>query len=263
MAYPTISAESAQKLANQILDEIQNGKDPLSVCLTESDWVTSKSGAEYERLLIENCGGELRKKWNEKLGKIPVAQGYKLEAEMASEVHKDLSLLDMDLLEDEDFWRYLALFPFRWYLLAREPELQPQDFGGVSVSVDEEGKVSRSKKSLITQLIYRTFLWGKIAFDPDSRDSYIRATVFERINGPSIDIWHSHLVRTQLGQLGKMPHAFIDSITESGLKPDRMKDPARDQEKLLARVKHNILLDVYDYPKAKELAAEQLAKVSR
>jgi hypothetical protein len=261
MTYPTINAESAQKLVNQMLGEIQNGEDPLSVCLIESDWVVSKSGAEYERLLMENCGKELRKKWNEKTGKIPVAQGYKLEAEMASEVHKTLSMLDMDLLEDEDFWRYLALFPFRWFLLAREPELQPQDFGGVSESVNEEGRVSRSKKSLITQLIYRTFLWGKIAFDPDSRDPYLRATVFEKIGGPSIDIWHSHLVRTQLGQLGKMPHAFIDSITESGLKPDRMKDPARDQEKLLARVKHNVLLDIYDYPKAKELAAEQLGKI--
>jgi len=261
MTYPTISAESAQKMVDLILFEVQNDNDPLSVCLTETDWVTLRSGAEYERLLMENCGKDLRLKWNEKLGKIPVAQGYKLEAEMASEVHKALSLLDRDLLEDEDFWRYLALFPFRWYLLAREPELQPQDFGGVSVKVTDDGKTLRSKKSLITQLIYRTFLWGKIACDSDSRDPYLRATVFEKIGGPSIDIWHSHLVRTQLGQLGKMPHAFIDSITESGLKPDRMKDPARDQEKLLARVKHNVLLDIYDYPKAKELAAEQLAKV--
>lgn len=165
------------------------------------------------------------------------------------------------MLEDEDFWRYLALFPFRWYLLAREPEIQPQDFGGFTEEEIEPGVIKRTRKSLILQLILRTFLWGKIAYDEEARSPYFRATAISEKGGPSIDVWHSHLIRTQLGQLGHMRHSFIDVLVSEIADPLAMKDPARGAEKLIARVKHNVLLDVYSKKQADSITSEQLSKV--
>jgi len=62
-------------------------------------------------------------------------------------------------------------------------------------------------------------------------------------NGAVIDVWHSHIVRVQLGQLGGMPGHFIDSICTAPTANDR--DKGRKVEKRLTRMKHNILLDVY------------------
>jgi hypothetical protein len=166
------------------------------------------------------------------------------------------------MLEDEDFWRYLALFPFRWFLIAREPELQPQDFGGYAEIQDEDSKVRRRRtKSMITQLIYRTYLWGKISYDESQKNSYARATLISEIGGPVIDIWHSHLIRTQLGQLGVMPHSFLDVLVSDVEDPSQMKFPARETEKLVARVKHNVLLDVYQKDDADSIIREQLNRI--
>ena len=170
----------------------------------------------------------------------------------------------MDMLEDEDFWRYLAMFPFRWFLVAREPELQPQDFGGFVETQDEASKVVRRRtKSMVTQLIYRTYLWGKISFDESQKNRYERATIISDIGGPVIDIWHSHLIRTQLGQLGVVPHSFLDVLVNDVKDPNQMKLPARETEKLIARVKHNVLFDVYRKEEADSIVREQLNKIRK
>jgi hypothetical protein len=264
VTYPVLTIDKAQELANLLRIESENGGDPESSFVNESDWVTERPGHSYERALVERCATESRlllANVRASDGTLSATAGQRLEALMAEPVHSSISQLQMDMLEDEDFWRYLALFPFRWYLLAREPELQPQDFGGYDERVDEDGRRTRTKKLMKAQLIFRTYLWGKIAFDEDGRKKYARATVIADIGGPSIDIWHSHLIRTQLGQLGRLGHAFIDVVVESISDPTKMKDPAREAEKLLARIKHNVLLDIYSKDEADSITSEQLSKV--
>jgi len=265
MGYPGLTSERAQELANQLIAASESGENLLEIFLDESAYVTEKVGQNYERDHVISCGSKLRSTWEDltKEGKASPSSGYSLESKMAGEVHNCLSMLHIDMREDEDFWRYLALFPLRWYLLAREPEMKPQDIAGyVYVPVDEEGGVRREKKPLITHLIFRTYLWGKVAFDESNpRGKYGRATVLDEIGGPSIDVWHSHMIRTQLGQLGEMPHAFIDVISADISDPEKIKNPARKTEKLIARMKHNILFDVYQKSTADSIVKEQLGNV--
>jgi hypothetical protein len=267
MPYPAITVEKAQELADLLQVEVVNlrsGADPFTSYVDESNWVTVRPGDDYERLMVERCASDLRDATIAQLraeGRISKEAGIELEANLAGPIHSTLQHCSMDLLEDEDFWRYLALFPFRWYLIAREPELKPQDFGGFTEVDTPDGKTRRQVKSLITQLVYRTFLWGKIAFDGTARFPYSRATALSEADGPTIDIWHSHLIRTQLGQLGLMPHAFLDVILSEFEDGSRMKDPARETEKLLARVKHNVLFDVYEKDEADSIVKEQLYKI--
>lgn len=176
----------------------------------------------------------------------------RLEARMAGPIHSVLKDADPVVLSDEGLWRWLALGPFLWYLQAREPELQPQDYGG-GWTLDKKGK--RVRSPFKAQLIFRTYLWGKIAFDPsDQVDPYRLATIVGDEGGAEIDIWHSHLIRIQLGQLGEMPRAFLDSITSAPKATDR--DDARFVEKRLTRLKHTLLFDVYDRGEALVLADE-------
>jgi hypothetical protein len=67
--------------------------------------------------------------------------------------------------------------------------------------------------------------------------------------------------RIQLGQLGRLPHAFLDSICEQPKANDT--EGGRLVEKLLTRVKHSILFDVYDLDGACALADEQKALALR
>lgn len=264
MTYPVVTIDKAQQLASLLRVAMAEGVDPLTVHVDEDPWVDRRAGHEYESALVGSCALDLRAATLVKLqnaGSLSATESYDLEAQMAGPIHSCLSQLGMDMLEDEDFWRYLALFPFRWYLVAREPEIQPQDFGGFAEEEIEPGVIKRTRKSLILQLILRTFLWGKIAFDEDAQSPYFRATLISEKGGPSIDIWHSHLIRTQLGQLGHMRHSFVDVVVSDIADPSAMKDPARKAEKLIARVKHNVLLDVYSKEQADSITSEQLSKV--
>ena len=262
MSYPRLTIQNAQKLA----DLLRASRTPLKSDLDESCFVDHVSGDEYLRDLIEDCATSIRDEITQKIEKddgIPPAEGYLLEARMAGPLHESVSKLGIDMLQDEDFWRYLALFPFRWFLLAREPELNPQDFGGIRRRIIEleDGKteIKEGKTAWSNQLLYRTFLWGKIACEESDPDHYRRATVVGKMGGPSIDIWHSHMIRTQLGQLGNMPHSLIDVLVKQIPKPSEMKDPARETAKLIARLKHNVLLDVYPKEASDVLVSEKLS----
>ena len=262
MSYPRLTVQKAQELA----DLLRNSSKPLEVHLDENEFVEFVPGDEYPRNLIDNCANSIRDEIKQKITKddgIPPAEGYLLEARMAGPLHESVSKLGVDMLQDEDFWRYLALFPFRWFLVAREPELHPQDFGGIrKTTIEKEdgtSEIQEGKPIWIYQLLYRTFLWGKIAFEKGNPGHYDRATVIGELGGPSIDIWHSHMIRTQLGQLGSMPHSLIDVLVTEVSKPSEMKDPARETAKLIARLKHNVLLDVYEKKDSDVLVSEKLS----
>ena len=258
-----MTVQKAQELA----ELLRQSSNPLDVCLDEGEFVDFVPGDEYLRDVIDNCATSIRDEITLKIkkdGGITPDEGYLLEARMAGPVHESVSKLGIDMLQDEDFWRYLALFPFRWFLLAREPELNPQDFGGIRKSIielkDGTTEIQEGKPSWIYQLLYRTFLWGKIAFEKGTPGQYGRATVIGELGGPSIDIWHSHMIRTQLGQLGSVPHSLIDVLVKEIAKPSEMKDPAREAAKLIARLKHNVLLDVYKKGESDVLVSEKVSE---
>ena len=264
MTYPALSRRRAQELADALLAAIEAGDDPIDTLADEKAWgVEERDGCDYDRLLVRAAAAAGRKalwdgKSNCELGEASETDKYRLESEMAETVHQTLCELDMRCLEDEAFWRYLALFPFRWYLLAREPELQPQDFGGQRKKAGEDGVETLSGTDFNRQLLFRTFLWGQAAYDESGgKEQYERATKVPA-GGPIIDIWHSHMIRTQIGRLGAIPTTFIDVVVGSDSDTNAMKPEARELAKLVTRMKHNVLLDVYPAPGAEDLLAEQL-----
>lgn len=255
MTYPTVQPRRADALA-ELLRPLPES-ERVTRETDEEPWVVEASGGNYPRQVIDEASAAAFGTWTEELArlgnKVSESDRQALEARMAAELHRTLHDVEVAVLADMGFWRYLALFPYRWYLLAREPELQPQDFGGTAA--DPENPEKRHSKDPKYQLLLRTFLWGKAAFDPSGHpDPYERAAKVGQAGGAEIDVWHSHMIRTQLGHLGAIPHHFIDSICENPKACDTNK--GRDVEKRLTRMKHNILLDVYG-DDGRELVDEQ------
>ena len=180
---------------------------------------------------------------------------YQLEATMAGVVHGCLRSIEVNTLADPDFWRYLALGPFRWYLMTREPELQDQDFGGTN----------GNRKYW---LLIRTFLWGQLAYEPGAADPYRRTTIVGETSmnelgkpGMVIDFWHSHLIRRYFAVTPDIAHSFIDEATSAPFALDegtaREDRHANAFARRMTRLGRTVDLAVIDSKSAQELVREQ------
>lgn len=268
MSYPILTARGANNLAAMLGKQVDEDERRQQLVLSE--------GPHFDEAAVVAAADRARSDWaDEKKAREDRgerADDYLLEAFMASRVHRALCDLPIELLQDFGFWRYLALFPYRWYLQSREGgpsgvAVKAQDFGGRRPKSDDAPQ--HVETSPVYQLMLRTFLWGKVAFDGGApADPYRRATLVNDTGGAVTDVWHSHLVRIQLGQLGTLPHAFLDSICADP--KANTTNPARDVEKRLTRMKHTVLFDVYDLDEArrlvdaqKQISLEKLAEIEK
>lgn len=254
MSYPTVTARAADRVVETFGTSVEEDQREQHIVLAE--------GPRFDTASIGAAALRAQREWLEeeaaRRGRDEKADLYLLEAFMASRVHRALRDLPIDLLQDFGLWRYLGLFPYRWYMQLREGgpsqlDLKPQDYGGTSLQDEETGK--RAQASSTYHLILRTFLWGKVAYDEHEEDPYRRATIVNHTGGAVTDVWHSHIVRIQLGQLGRLPHAFLDSICDEPRA--NTIQPARDVEKRLTRMKHTVLFDVYDLEEARSIVDRQ------
>ena len=131
MTYPAVTRKNAVQIAEELLKEDVDQR--VDAQIDQVKYVVEKQG-EFDAKQLAADASAIQDKWNElatKAGKVVDADLVQFEIAIAPMVYKAIHKISLDCREDEDFWRYLALFPFRWYLIAREPELQPQDYGGL------------------------------------------------------------------------------------------------------------------------------------
>ena len=248
MSYPVLTARQASKIAQILLAADED--DRLNLNLSEDEYVLVRDGDDYQREKTEEVSAKLRTEWETLEASIkPFTKDdlFLMEAVFSAKIHDGLAHLRIDHLEDEGFWRYLALFPFRWYLLAREGQnLKPQNFGGIRERVDEDdsGDSFSSESPFVNQVMYRAYVIGQAMRDvSNTENEYGRANAIPR-GGPVIDFWHSHVLRVQIGRIGEVPRALVDAVATE--QDNQMKDVGRELAKAITRLKSNVLLDVYD-----------------
>ena len=243
MVYPTITETTAQYIIDRILEQPIQERESYDPGAWER--VDKPSDVHFDEVQIIRALLKVKNWW----ASLPITVQKKnqmlLEGKVSAELHAFLNYHDQDFefVEDPDFWRYLAVFPLRWYLMARHPELTPESFGGVKKADTASTQISRPQ--FINQLIFRSYLRGQVAFDLHDPNPYERTEVLEINDAAPTDIWQSHLIRTQLGHLGECAHAFIDSAVRCRTNHKHSPlQPARDAAKLLTRAKHNVLFDL-------------------
>ena len=267
MTYPTLSAAKAQEVANLIMAAPKNRQ--LSLDISEAQFVIVKDGYDYDRVRVESSADVVKKSWEQEFSKKgkkrTIDDLYLFEIKFAGQIYEIIESCHIDLREDKDFWRYLALFPFRWYLLARESldgRFKPQDFGGLSEVPSKEdppapdSKPKKVEAAFQGHLIYRTYLIGKAMYDKyNAVDPFIRRDAIV-LGDPVTDIWQSHIIRVKMGRIGELAHAFVDRVS-SYKQPLNMKESARKLAKGITRIKNNVLYDEHSKTEIDNLMAEQ------
>jgi len=186
-----------------------------------------------------------------------VVKGDYLEELMTEYLHKYLDQVDSRALHDPGFWRFLALFPYRWYLLEREHEMKPHDYGGMETEKQK-------------WLLIRTFISGRKAKSSGKRDEYLNTRAYRDArrrrklsDGRTIDFYHSHIVRKRWHDCVAVSNAFIETcvaVPEALDEDDEGKRFANDLAKRLRRVTPNILLAALSSADLKNLFDEEKKK---
>lgn len=186
------------------------------------------------------------------------AKGEYLEELMTEHLHRALDSVDPRALHDAGFWRFLALFPYRWYLLEREPEMRDNDFGG------GEG----SKRYW---LLLRTFVIGRKSRSVGVLDEYVNTRAYRDArrrrgfsDGYWVDFYHSHIARKKWHDCVNVSNAYISSCVTAPEALDidnESKRYAGSLAKRLLRISPNILLETLPSAELRDLIDREKNKV--
>ena len=258
MTYPAIELEKAIKIRDG-LKAAQSEGASLDDLISDSmvpdfeSSVTMRGTVEFDADRVAEVATRELARWRELREQLGVDfrqhNLWGLEESMAEPVHRCLRHVGVEALSDPDFWRYLHLGPFRWYLLEREPEMKPHDYGG-------------NRRTPKSWLLNRTFLWGALAVDDaDPNSPYRLATAVGEAGlrsngrrGKVIDFWHSHLIRVSFASTNRISRAFIEAATND---PVALNDDARQFEKRMLRISRSVALGVVGEPSLAQMTNEQ------
>ena len=237
-------------LAMDLSSFIENGDSPTE---TSVEYLAQIAGAAMTDLVI---GGlvDARKNGANEQSKL---RGDYMEELMTERLHKDINQIDPRALHDPGFWRFLGLFPYRWYLLEREPELQSQDFGGT------EGKKT-------FWLLLRTFIVGQKAKREGITSPYRNTLAYrdarrnEKISdGRTVDFYHSHIVRKRWNDNPIVTNVFIECCTtpKCAIDIDEKDRYSNELAKRMRRISPNVLLDVLPESRLRSIMDAEKAEV--
>lgn len=243
--YPTLGISAADSVATRLKSAMGDGINQDIYCdrsfeNLDTEFVRQKQsdGIEVSEDELYEIAQEIYLDASYGVGSI-----YELEQNHAELVHKALSQLPTQALQDPSFWRYLALFPFRRYLTVREKDLTPIRYGGGSGG------------SKAYWLLPRTFIWGRKCFDPSTQSyDFVHEMLEQRrsnslSSGTVIDFYHSHIVRTAWSADSRISLDFLTGVfTEPILfdKDNKASRPTNVLSSSIARLSNNVLLEVSD-----------------
>jgi hypothetical protein len=278
--YPAVSAENAEAVA-----EILRSRGPReaeTVDVPEENYVERKECPAFDLDALRTAAYDIHRRWLEHFDASSTSRenlSKYLEVRLSKYFYEAIVKAPLDAREDPAFWRWLALFPFRWYLLEREVNIKPQDYGGTVPATetrvedsDEESEaqpddlesvsgftVDRRKPvyDRFKQLIHRTYLIGKVvtAAEPDDLSGLLRP------GQPVIDVWHSHVIRIRNGLTPVYPCTFVPFV--AGRKANEILGDARELAKRVTRMKNNVLLDEYSPADFRVILGAEMEEIDR
>jgi hypothetical protein len=122
----------------------------------------------------------------------------KFDSKARAIVHQTLRSLDVEILVNQDFWRYLSSIRYFEITKSRHPINSKSDnnepAGG---SVDKPSKNLENygafQAGVLESLFYRLFVGAELAFIKDSDDPYLLTRIHD------VDLWQSHILRVLSG----------------------------------------------------------------
>ena len=207
MQYPTISREACQRLTAELL----NGADP-SIVDREKQMVGGDD-RQLDLRPVERLARDLESELDMFDPKSPKDN---FEGQIAGRIHQVLKDIDIEILDDFLFWKYLALRHFWWLAVWREDAFGKGDPGKYMPYVDARN----STECVLT----RVYLRGQIAFEASGEDeNYELASAVEH----ATDFWRSHITRVNNWKYPAIVRAFVEMQRDSRLNTPKLRAFAR------------------------------------
>ena len=221
MRYPTIRRDRCADLAQRMWKGEHPALEPVVEWVGEGDDVDLdcvRQAAQMMAVDLDDAATD--------------ATREQREAEAAPLLHDALYVVDVQVLDDPGFWRYLSLVLFwdfvRWRetrAFKRENYLKYVD--GIS-----------STECVLTRMYLRAAAVGGLPF-AEYASALPRAA----------DFWRSHVLRVRTGTVPSLVRAFVDMQRQRRLRTDALRQFA----KALNRTWSNVVLSVYDDEEAQVL----------
>ena len=219
--YPTLRRSVAVDIAKLLVKEAKLlVKEPKLSIDDKVEW--QGSGADVDLRPLVREVGALKDKFELAT---PRPDHEVFEGQLAEVVHSQLVGFPPEVLEDEGFWRYLALKEFWWFIEWREAG--PIERGNIATYVD--GHLSAES------IPVRLFLRGQsVCLDGD----YHWASELKQ----SADFWRSHVLRVRVGSAPHLVRALVELRLRHPMTAHQMRELAR----LVNRTWSNVALNLYD-----------------
>ena len=231
MKYKSLSESACRELVKDLLagrhsflQGVDQGTGDRSV-----DWEEIRSAAEWMKQQIKAADPKDRDR---------------TEGRLAIGLYRALAHVDPAVLDDDGFWRYLALRHFWDVVRWREP----QAFVGPESSEKAIKYVDAKKptESVLTRMYLRAVAVGMNGDvrngDGEAAHALSRAT----------DFWRSHIIRVRTGTAPSLVRAFIGRQQREPMNTDALREFAR----AVNRTWTNVLLTEYDEAEAAKLLDE-------
>ena len=210
MTYPVIKTNKARDIGDLIDSQGKSDPDMLKTpnfgSFAES--IEFRAGADVDVASLTQRAAEFTnseiqmhvqaRKVGEKVS------DAELEQRFAHHLYETIKDLDDAALQDPDFWRYLTLFPYRWYTFTREGNMKPARYGG-------DGDRQKTRWTLV-----RAYLWAAKTIKGDDT-SYISKISDARLeaglgDGWVIDYYSNNVVRGPMTNSPEVCRALIDAV---------------------------------------------------
>lgn len=158
-----------------------------------------------------------------------------LEGKAAPILYEGLEGIEVSVLDDPGFWRYLSLRYFWGFIEWREKEAFER--GNYLKYIDGD----KSTECVLTRMYLRVQALGGDEY------GYLASVLPQ-----SVDFWRSHVIRVRTGTSPELTRAFVKKQRDDRLKTDDLREFAKS----LNRTWTNLLLNIYDDKEAEKLIEE-------
>jgi len=192
----------------------------------------------------------------------------KIDSVLRKIIHSHLCNLELEILSDRDFWRYLSAVRYYDITLDRHPKSAKSNLsGGVDSNLANFGALREDIKE---SFIFRLFLGADLAYDASNKkDPYHLTKIHD------VDLWQSHIIRVMSGDNDSYARALLmwfrdkeewyKNIKSSAPIRNKMTSFSdgleirhlRDLVKRIRRLRSNIIHEFLDFDEIRAMIDEQ------
>ena len=266
MSYPILKTNKAKSIGDQINRALE--LNPADQAPLERNYqglekeVETRKGADLnEEAFHSNLQTFLRNMREDR--KNGVLSKLRMEEDFAEHFVEQLPNIGNTALQDPDFWRYLALFPYRSYVYQREGDFSAQRYGGAG------------DKNFVRWTLVRGMLWGLRTLDEtktgEERFWATRAyknaredAGYKRPEDTVPDFYISQIIRRKWSFHKDAYLAYIGSVIEPPVAIDQQgRENTQFLGSRLGRISENVYLPALDVQNIKDLVAAEKANLPK